>query len=102
MQWVAFGAGSLFAAAVINPNYINRRSWYLRKISTLSFGFIGYLFVRRYTEDQLTFFWMKNNDYLPVDIKRALRDQDYRHIALHTHDFDLNNKKYAENGKAFS
>ena len=74
--------GALFALTVVNPNYVKRRSWYLRKINLGIFGAIGYNFAARYQEDQITMTLLKMNDYLPLEVKRALQDKDFRHLAL--------------------
>ena len=82
MQYVGAGFGFLFAGTVWNPNFVNRRSWYMRKISLGVFALIGYNLGRRYYEDQITFTMLKMNDYFPIEIKRALQDKDFRHIGL--------------------
>ena len=48
-------------------------------------GLIAFNLVDRYYQDQQTYTMLKMNDYFPMEIKRALRDKDFRHIAL----FDL-------------
>ena len=85
MAYMGGIAGVVFAATVVNPNYLSRRSYYLRKIQCVLWGTIGYNLVNRYYEDQVTFTMLRMNDYFPMEIKRALRDKDFRHIAL----FDL-------------
>ena len=37
--------------------------------------------------------YMRMNDYLPLEVKRSLRDKDFRHLAL----FDLD--EHLKNGK---
>ena len=76
------GLGAIFALTVVNPNYVKRRSWYLRKVNLALFGAIGYAFAARYQEDQITMTMLKMNDYLPLEVKRALQDKDFRHLAL--------------------
>ena len=50
-QYVGAGAGIMFAGTVWNPNFVNRRSWYMRKVSIALWGLIGFNFARRYYED---------------------------------------------------
>ena len=66
--------GFMFAATVINPNFIKRRSWYMRKIQLFAWGVVGYNLGHRYYTDQMTFTMLRMNDYFPVEVKRALRD----------------------------
>ena len=72
----------MFAGCVINPNYIKRRSWYMRKISAFMWGMLGYQFVHKYHQDHLTSIMLKCYDYYPLEVKRALRDKDFRHLGL--------------------
>merc|ERR1740117_101528 len=51
MKWAFFGLGAVFALTVVNPNFVKRRSWYLRKINVVVFGTIGYTYIQRYQED---------------------------------------------------
>jgi hypothetical protein len=41
-MWAA--VGFVFAGVIWNPNFTSRNSYYLRKLSPLFFGFIGYQF----------------------------------------------------------
>lgn len=66
------GLGVLFAGTVWNPNFVNRRSWYMRKIAIAGWALIGFNLGRRYYEDQITLTMLKMNDYFPLEIKRAL------------------------------
>ena len=43
--------GFTFAATVINPNFIKRRSWYARKIQLFAWALIGYNLGNRYYQD---------------------------------------------------
>ena len=74
--------GFTFAATVINPNFIKRRSWYMRKIAIAAWGSIGYNFGRRYYQDHITSTMLRMNDYFPLEVKRALQDKDFRHLGL--------------------
>ena len=51
MQYATTGTGILFAGTVWNPNFVNRRSWYMRKISIGWWALVGYNFGRKYYED---------------------------------------------------
>ena len=82
MPYVGALAGILFAGTVWNPNFVKRRSYYMRKFSIFGFGLIGFNLGVRYLEDHITCTMLRMNDYLPMEIKRALQDKDFRHIAL--------------------
>ena len=82
MQYVYAGVGVGFAGAVWNPNFVNRRSFYMKKMTPIAWGLIGYNFGRRFYEDHITFTMLKMNDYLPLEVKRALQDKDFRHMGL--------------------
>ena len=71
-QYASAGVGVMFAGTVWNPNFVKRRSWYMRKIALVTWGLIGFGLGRRYYEDQITTTMLKMNDYFPVEIKRAL------------------------------
>ena len=43
------------------------------------------MFASKFANDQLVFTYARMNDYFPFEIKKALRDKDFRHLAL----FDL-------------
>ena len=79
------GIGVIFAATVINPNYLMRRSWYMRKVQLALWGTVGWNVGHKYYGDNYTYMWIKMHDYFPVEVKRAMRDKDFRHLAL----FDL-------------
>ena len=83
--YVGFFFGVMFAGTVWNPNFVKRRSWWMRKFSLIGFGYVGMSLAQRYYEDQITNMMLKMNDYFPLEIKRALQDKDFRHLAL----FDL-------------
>ena len=85
LRYLGAGAGITFAATVVNPNYMSRRSYYGRKLQCVLWGLIAFNLVDRYYQDQQTYTMLRMNDYFPLEIKRALRDKDFRHIAL----FDL-------------
>ena len=81
-QFVWAFAGFTFAGMVLNPNYTKPSSFYLRKFNVLLCAMVGYAWGRRNMNNHLTFMEYKMNDYFPMEIKRALRTQDYRYIAL--------------------
>ena len=57
----------------------------MKKIAVFGWGLIGFGFGKRYFDDLVVNTMLKMNDYFPVEIKRALQDKDFRHLAL----FDL-------------
>ena len=71
-QYLTSAVGVVFAGTVWNPNFVKRRSWYMRKIAIFGWALIGFGFGRRYYEDTITVTMLKMNDYFPVEIKRAL------------------------------
>ena len=81
-RYVGAGVGVMFAGVVWNPNFVNRRSWYMRKIAIAAWALVGYEFTNRFFKDQITITMLKMNDYYPLEIKRALQDKDFRHIGL--------------------
>lgn len=85
MRWITGGMGALFALTVYNPNFTMRRSWYVRKFTVIVFSGIGWSFSNKQYVDSVNNCYLRMHDYFPLEIKRALRDKDFRHIAL----FDL-------------
>ena len=81
------GAGILLAGMVVNPNYTSPRSFYLRKLNVVIFAWLGFSFGMRNYENHKAAILLRMNDYFPMEVKRALRTQDYRYLAL----FDYNN-----------
>ena len=82
MKWAwAFG-GFCFAGIVINPNFTSMSSFYLRKINVVMFGVLFYAWGRKKQDYHLLNMMLKMNDYFPLEVKRALADKDYRHMAL--------------------
>ena len=65
-------AGVLLAGTVINPNFVKRRSYYMRKLNIFAFGLLAFNLGVRYLEDHITCTMLRMNDYLPLEIKRAL------------------------------
>ena len=94
----------MFALTVFNPNFTRRRSWYFRKFSVFAFGVIGWNWGNKLYKDQLVFTYMRMNDYFPMEVKRALRDQDFRHLALFDLEEELKNRKMFDEktGKSLS
>ena len=80
-------AGGAFAAAVVNPNFTKRRSWYLRKFNIGFFALIGAAWGKKCTSEATFSLMMKMHDYLPLEVKRTLESKDYRHMAT----FDYKN-----------
>ena len=81
-RWFYAGAAALFAAAVINPNFTKRRSWYVRKFSVGFCGVIGFQFGQKNLSDNQTMLLMRMHDYLPLEVKQTLASKDYRYMAL--------------------
>lgn len=82
MKWAYAGAGVVFAGTIINPNFTARTSFYLRKVNIVLWALIGYHWGRKKQDYQLLNMLLKMNDYFPLEIKRAMQDKDYRHVAL--------------------
>lgn len=77
-------AGVVFAGVIFNPYFTSRSSYYLRKLSPVFFGLIGYQWGEtRFNKMHVNILY-KNYEYFPRDVKRMLRDKDYRHMV----DFD--------------
>ena len=96
--------GALFALTVFNPNFTRRRSWYFRKLSVFGFGVFGWNVGNKFYKDQLTYTYMRMNDYFPLEVKRALRDHDFRHLALFDLEQELAKRKMFDDksGKSLS
>ena len=47
-QYLGAFAGILFAGTVVNPNFVKRRSWYMKKFSVVAFGLIGLAYTKRF------------------------------------------------------
>ena len=77
----AFG-GFCFAGTIVNPNFTARNSFYMRKINLVLWASIGYAWGRKKQDYHLLNMMLKMHDYFPLEIKRALQDKDYRHVAL--------------------
>ena len=77
----AFG-GFCFAGTIINPNFTSKSSFYMRKFNVILLATIGYAWGRKKQDFQLLNMMLKMHDYLPLEIKRALQDKDFRHVAL--------------------
>ena len=82
---------------IFNPNFTSRNSYYLRKISPLFFGLIGYQWGDQRLQKMVLTTSLKNFDHYPYEVKRTLRDKDFRHMV----DFDYANsaKLYDANSK---
>ena len=82
MKYVwAFG-GFCFAGTIINPNFTSKSSFYMRKFNVLFLATIGYAWGRKKQDYHLLNMMLKMHDYFPLEIKRALQDKDFRHVAL--------------------
>jgi len=82
MKWAYGFGGFVFAGTIINPNFTAKSSFYLRKVNVVLWALIGYSWGRKKQDYHLLNMMLKMNDYFPLEIKRALQDKDYRHVAL--------------------
>ena len=79
--------GVLFAGMIFNPVYTGPRAFYLRKINLALFFILFSAYGRKVRMDHTSMMLLRMNDYLPVEVRRAIESQDYRHLAL----FDYEN-----------
>ena len=79
--------GFTFVGMVINPNYTGPKAFYMRKFNALFGAICGYSYGNRNYNNQMTYMNIRMLDYFPMEVKRALRTQDYRYLAL----FDYKN-----------
>lgn len=78
-----YGVGGVcFAAIIINPNFTSKTSFYLRKMNIVLFAYMFYAWGKKKEDQHLMHMLLKMNDYLPLEIKRAMQDKDFRHVAL--------------------
>lgn len=77
----AFG-GFCFAGTIVNPNFTAKSSFYFRKVNVVMWSLIFYAWGRKKQDFHLGNMMLKMNDYFPLEVKRALQDKDYRHVAL--------------------
>ena len=54
----------------------------MRKIAIGWWALVGFNFGAKYFDDQVTTTMLAMNDYFPLEVKRALQDKDFRHLAL--------------------
>ena len=78
--WGLALAGAGFAAVVINPNFTQRRSYYVRKIVPLLTGTIAYQWGYRCENVHMTNMLLQMNDYFPLEVRRAMQTKDFRHL----------------------
>ena len=64
--------GVVFAGVIYNPNYTSRHSFYLRKMTPIFFGLIGYAFGHAQESKLITSTMLRMNDHLPLEVKRTL------------------------------
>eukprot|EP00347_Sterkiella_histriomuscorum_P023092 403335981 len=74
--------GFCFAAIIINPNFTSKNSFYLRKVTCLLSAYAFYAWGKKREDQHLQAMMLKMNDYFPLEVKRALQDKDFRHMAL--------------------
>ena len=78
--WALSLGGAAFAAVVINPNFTQRRSYYMRKIVPFMFGVIFYQWGYRCENMHMTNLLLQMNEYLPLEVRRAMQTKDFRHL----------------------
>ncbi len=81
-KYVWTAAGFCFGGIIINPNFTSKSSFYLRKFNVILFAMIGYHWGRKKEDFHLLNMMLKMHDYFPLEVKRALQEKDYRHLAL--------------------
>ena len=80
-QTWAYTLGAVaFAATVINPNFTQRRSYYMRKIVPFMMGLSAYQYGYRNENVHMTNMLLQMNDYLPLEIRRTMQTKDFRHV----------------------
>ena len=78
--WALTLGGVAFAAVVINPNFTQRRSYYVRKLVPFMFGVVFYQFGYRCENVHMTNMLLQMNDYFPLEVRRAMQTKDFRHL----------------------
>ena len=68
---IAFTAAG-FAAMVINPNFTQRRSYYMRKFIPFMSGLIGFQWGRKCESQHVLATMLQLNEHLPLEVKRTL------------------------------
>lgn len=72
--------GVVFAGVIFNPNYTSRHSFYMRKLTPVFFGAIGYQWGKKKQADQVTSIMLRLHDYMPRPVRRTWETKDYRHM----------------------
>ena len=85
--WIMSGSAVVFAAVFINPNFTQRRSYYMRKIVPFMSGLVAYQYGYRLENIAMTNMLLQMNEYLPLEVKRTMQTKDFRHVAT----FDYRN-----------
>ena len=78
--WALTLGGVAFAAVVINPNFTQRRSYYMRKIIPFMTGVVSYQWGYRLENMHMTNMLLQMNEYLPLEVRRCMQTKDFRHI----------------------
>ena len=97
---MAFGAG--FAALIINPNYTSHTSTYMRRLNVFIGAGTGYFWGKKKRDQHHLVMQLRVHDYLPHEVKMALKTKDHRYLALF--DPETANRKLFddETGKSLS
>ena len=102
LRWAWTGAGVLLAGMVINPNYTKPRSFYLRKFNVFFFAWVGYQYGNKNYLNYEANMLLRMNDYFPLEVKRSLRTEDYRYLALFNYENSDRQLFDTTTGKALS
>ena len=70
--WAFTLGGVAFAAMVINPNFTQRRSYYMRKIVPFMVGAVCYQYGYRCENIHMTNMLLQMNEYLPLEVRRTM------------------------------
>ena len=68
------------AAMIINPNFTQRRSFYLKKFNIAMWTTIGVAWGTKRENDTLIRMMLRQYDYFPLEVKRTLQTKDHRHM----------------------
>ena len=80
-QTYAYVVGAIaFSAVVINPNFTQRRSYYVRKFIPLMSGIVAYQYGYRNENVHMTNMLLEMNEYFPLEVRRMMQTKDFRHL----------------------
>ena len=70
--WAMTFGGIAFAATIINPNFTQRRSYYVRKLVPAMIGVVAYQWGYRNENVHMTNMLLQMNDYFPLEVRRCM------------------------------